>query len=500
MTQRQNKINTVMKEYKSGTLKSGGSGKKVTNPKQAIAIALSEARNMNQGGMMSHPELYDRPMFQTPEQRAAGGIMGGVAPIRKYAEGDYVSDDFWSLDQTEEDSGMNLRDVTDFFFDPSDPLDVATLPLIAWPPALLAARLTKMGVKANKISEQLAKVAQVQEKVPSLLGRGTGRGATWMQTEVAKELPGLPGEISDLVAPPAMADEPEEEVEVEGEESTPWWKTLGVMGGGIAALHPKTRPLAKAAGKFALDNKKKGIGIAAASALPFVGGDDEAGAPPISQQATGPLGTPLPQPTLPVPSEVALPKTSASAAVNTAITKETETGGDPSPEEEEGFFANIMDRLSDPRVQAGLANAAKDKEGWTKRNFFSDFNEGAREYDVERAQIASLEGDDSTFITNFEYLRDKFPTKEEDEESGKSDEEIMQLTLSLNSRGSSTAKATLFKAMRANINKNSGVSDEALWTRASRMVDANGGTGLNLDESGNILDLTTEQANALGGS
>jgi hypothetical protein len=29
---------------KAGTLKSGGSGKKVTNPRQAIAIALSEAR------------------------------------------------------------------------------------------------------------------------------------------------------------------------------------------------------------------------------------------------------------------------------------------------------------------------------------------------------------------------------------------------------------------------------------------------------------------------
>ena len=32
-----------MKAFKSGTLKSGGSGKKVTNPKQAIAIALSTA-------------------------------------------------------------------------------------------------------------------------------------------------------------------------------------------------------------------------------------------------------------------------------------------------------------------------------------------------------------------------------------------------------------------------------------------------------------------------
>ncbi len=41
-----------MGEFKDGTLKSGGSGKKVTNPKQAIAIALSEAEGMNQGGMM----------------------------------------------------------------------------------------------------------------------------------------------------------------------------------------------------------------------------------------------------------------------------------------------------------------------------------------------------------------------------------------------------------------------------------------------------------------
>jgi hypothetical protein len=37
------KIEKVMKEKKEGTLKSG-SGKKVTSRKQAVAIALSEAR------------------------------------------------------------------------------------------------------------------------------------------------------------------------------------------------------------------------------------------------------------------------------------------------------------------------------------------------------------------------------------------------------------------------------------------------------------------------
>ncbi|HLK31045.1 MAG TPA: DUF6496 domain-containing protein [Puia sp.] len=40
----QHKIERAMKEMKEGKLKSGKSNKKVTNPKQAIAIGLSEAR------------------------------------------------------------------------------------------------------------------------------------------------------------------------------------------------------------------------------------------------------------------------------------------------------------------------------------------------------------------------------------------------------------------------------------------------------------------------
>ena len=40
----QQKVEKVMRERKRGTLRSGGSGKKVTSRKQAIAIGLSEAR------------------------------------------------------------------------------------------------------------------------------------------------------------------------------------------------------------------------------------------------------------------------------------------------------------------------------------------------------------------------------------------------------------------------------------------------------------------------
>lgn len=40
----QEKVEKAMHEYKHGDLKSGRSGKKVTSPKQAVAIGLSQAR------------------------------------------------------------------------------------------------------------------------------------------------------------------------------------------------------------------------------------------------------------------------------------------------------------------------------------------------------------------------------------------------------------------------------------------------------------------------
>lgn len=38
------KVGKVMHEYKTGTLHSGKGGKVVKNPKQAVAIAMSEAK------------------------------------------------------------------------------------------------------------------------------------------------------------------------------------------------------------------------------------------------------------------------------------------------------------------------------------------------------------------------------------------------------------------------------------------------------------------------
>jgi hypothetical protein len=50
----QAKVKRAMHERKEGTLRSGGSGKKVTSRKQAIAIGLSEARRA--GGKVPPPQ------------------------------------------------------------------------------------------------------------------------------------------------------------------------------------------------------------------------------------------------------------------------------------------------------------------------------------------------------------------------------------------------------------------------------------------------------------
>jgi len=53
MTKAAKKVGKVMGEYKAGTLHSGKGGKVVKNPKQAIAIAMSEAKMPMRGSRIA---------------------------------------------------------------------------------------------------------------------------------------------------------------------------------------------------------------------------------------------------------------------------------------------------------------------------------------------------------------------------------------------------------------------------------------------------------------
>jgi hypothetical protein len=63
------KVERSMHEMKRGELRSGGSGKKVTNTKQAIAIGLSEARRA--GGKVPSASPKARNKKPTPRKKAA---------------------------------------------------------------------------------------------------------------------------------------------------------------------------------------------------------------------------------------------------------------------------------------------------------------------------------------------------------------------------------------------------------------------------------------------
>jgi len=67
----QDKVERAMHERKRGTLRSGGSGKRVTSRKQAIAIGLSEAREA--GGKVPKPKSGGRKKKTAGAARKSGG-------------------------------------------------------------------------------------------------------------------------------------------------------------------------------------------------------------------------------------------------------------------------------------------------------------------------------------------------------------------------------------------------------------------------------------------
>jgi hypothetical protein len=92
MDKKQAKVGTVMKEFKEGKLKSS-SGQKVTNPKQAIAIGLSEAglskpKKMKEGGMMKPMmKKVAKAEVKSHEKKMHGMAKGGLAAGHKSADG-----------------------------------------------------------------------------------------------------------------------------------------------------------------------------------------------------------------------------------------------------------------------------------------------------------------------------------------------------------------------------------------------------------------------------
>ena len=85
-------------------------------------------------------------------------ITSGLTPVRRYADGGDADSGFFNYQKTAEGSGANLRDFTDFIFDPTDPVDYLVAGLMIFPPAGIAAKLIQAGVKGKKLKDTMKKV------------------------------------------------------------------------------------------------------------------------------------------------------------------------------------------------------------------------------------------------------------------------------------------------------------------------------------------------------
>ena len=141
--------------------------------------------------------IYSRPMFQTPPQRAGAGIMAGVAPVNMQDGGELS---FWDwLSGGEQMQAMGQEgywgsqrmsdNIRENVFDPDDPIDQATLALMAIPGVNIAARLGAMGLKGARLVAQLNKVRKATEGPAKVAGTAS-TGLLLVDDEIAGDIAG----------------------------------------------------------------------------------------------------------------------------------------------------------------------------------------------------------------------------------------------------------------------------------------------------------------------
>ena len=156
--------------------------------------------------------IYSRPMFQNPQQRSGGGIMAGVAPINMADGGDLSVLD-WAFGGGNNPYGDEgyvgeplLKDLQEnvlplISLDPNDPIDQATIALLAVPGVNVLARFTAMGLKGVRLAQQLKKVEKVSGRLitpAGYLGTALVGGVAASDPEIQETVSSIGGTLGEL--------------------------------------------------------------------------------------------------------------------------------------------------------------------------------------------------------------------------------------------------------------------------------------------------------------
>tara|TARA_R110000824_G_scaffold212579_3_gene398827 strand:- start:7534 stop:9264 length:1731 start_codon:yes stop_codon:yes gene_type:complete len=430
------------------------------------ADLFSDAGDLAESGVQGIASLIGIPFemagdayeeYAPEELQSVTDILGEYLPDAD----DYFEEDFIDFDPSEYKLGtgeekMNLRDLTDILYDPSSKFDNALLALagtgIGATPAMVA-KIGKSGVKGTKLLNRLISASGAASRKAIPQGR-------------LERLGRMQGANFAINAPLAFGEGAMEGMELEGysnggiarlKNGGLLTKLIGYLGEGAGRGLGKLKsiftgdkkvldnleapPKVIATGRNAKNGSKIGKGKEgkdtevtttpeSASAVITSGASKPGIFRKIAKYTAGGAGllwigdklvdaitneevdvaNVNPEDIPPKPEMVEaygqMMEGSTVPAEDTGLYEENKSWSDKTLGRLKGAAGSAWDKLGDPRVMAGIMAAAKPVEGYTPVNALVAASEGARDYDLQEAQLSKIsQGSKSDLQKRFDAIR-----------------------------------------------------------------------------------------------
>jgi hypothetical protein len=366
-----------------------------------------------------YEEIMKRPMFQTPQMRQGGGIMAGVAPIRGYAEGDFVDSATGML----QDALQGFRTLVT---DPREALSPEAVQQLESLSEAEAIGLAEAGQLSEAALLTLMSIHPVLRRLKGLKPR-------------AKPKPGAKMTADDLAQPPSgkrvMSPKDIEGTTIVPTKPKPAPGRVARAKDAVSSATSRVTTPIRTTGRVLKGTAKLGAGAAgAAAATDLATGSDylstglnaaldaalDAGRITKDQYDQF-MATPEISALSELLSGPKAPQTPASTSGKKVDEKGDETGGGTGGgtttkpktflDMLKGAGTQFKDFLQDPANRYALAKAGQASEGIAPRNFASDFTLGKEEYrqlEAQREKGTALED-------NLKLLRELKPEASVDE-------------------------------------------------------------------------------------
>lgn len=367
-----------------------------------------------------YEEIMNRPMFQTPQMREGGGIMAGVAPIRGYAEGDFVDSATGML----QDALQGFRTLVT---DPREALSPEAVQQLESLSEAEAIGLAEAGQLSEAALLTLMSIHPVLRRLKGFKPRAKPEPRRGLTAEQQAE--GLPKKAefpltAQQQAEGLSAPRPTPKT-VASKKDAPEAPTPGAVARAKNAVSSATSRVTapiRTTGRVIKGAGKLGAGAAGAAAVT----DLTTGSDYLSTGLSAALDAALragritreeydkfmATPEISAFSEFLsgpeAPKTPASTSGKKGDETGGGTGGGTTTKPKtfldmlKGAGTQFKDFLQDPANQYAFAKAAQASEGIAPRNLASDFAIGKEEY----RQLEAQREDETALMRNYQFLKE----------------------------------------------------------------------------------------------